>query len=119
MNLHRIYPALLTADLAAAENWYTKLFGRGPDHRPMDTLVQWELFDQGGLMLSNSEEIAGKGVMFLYVANLAAERRRLQGLGIALGDDIPGDYSTLAQLRDPDGNLITLATPPARPFPRA
>jgi hypothetical protein len=49
---------------------------------------------------------------------LAAERRRLQGLGIALGDDIPGDYSTLAQLRDPDGNLITLATPPVRPSRR-
>ena len=119
MNLQKIYTALLTADLAAAEGWYTKLLGRGPDFRPMDTLVQWELSDQGGLMLSSSDEIAGKGVMFFYVDDLAAERRRLQDLGIALGDDIPGDYSTLAQLRDPDGNLITLATPPARPFPPA
>jgi catechol 2,3-dioxygenase-like lactoylglutathione lyase family enzyme len=116
MNPRKIYTALLTADLAAAEAWYTKVLGRGPDNRPMDTLVQWELFDQGGLMLSSSDEIAGKGVMFVYVDDLAAERRRLQGLGIALGDDIPADYSTLAQLRDPDGNLITLATPPARPF---
>jgi hypothetical protein len=49
----------------------------------------------------------------------AAERRRLQGLGIVLGDDIEGDYSTLAQVRDPDGNLVALATPPSRPFPRA
>ena len=119
MNLQKIYTALLTADLAAAEGWYTKVLGRGPDHRPMDTLVQWELFDHGGLMLSSSDEIAGKGVMFLYVDDLAAERRRLQSLGFALGEDIPGEYSTLAQLRDPDGNLITLATPPARPFPRA
>lgn len=119
MNLQKIYTALLTADLAVAEGWYTKLLGRGPDHRPMDTLVQWELFDQSGLMLACSNEIAGKGVMFLYVDDLAAERSRLQSLGIVLGDDIPGDYSTLAQLRDPDGNLITLATPPARPFPPA
>jgi catechol 2,3-dioxygenase-like lactoylglutathione lyase family enzyme len=119
MNLQKIYTSLLTTDLAAAEGWYTKLLGRGPDHRPMDTLVQWELFDQGGLMLSNSDEIAGKGVVFLYVESLAAERTRLQDLGIALENDIPGDYSTLAQLRDPDGNLITLATPPARPFPLA
>lgn len=57
--------------------------------------------------------------MFLYVNDLAAERRRLQGFGIALGDDNEGDYSTLAQVRDPDGNLITLASPPARPFPPA
>ena len=46
-------------------------------------------------------------------------RRRLQSLGIRLGDDIKGDYSTLAQLRDPDGNLLTLATPPSRPYPAA
>jgi predicted enzyme related to lactoylglutathione lyase len=119
MKLHKIYTALLIADLAAAERWYTKLFGRGPDSRPMDTLVQWELFDQGGLMLSSSEEIAGKGVMFLYVDDLAAERRRLQGLGIVLGEDMEGDYSKLAQVRDPDGNLLTLATPPSLPFPPA
>ena len=119
MNLQKIYVALLTADLAAAEGWYTKLFGRGPDHRPMDTLLHWELFDQGGLMLSNSDEIAGRGVVFLYVDDLATERSRLQDLGIVLGDDIEGDYSTLAQVRDPDGNLITLATPLSRPFPPA
>jgi catechol 2,3-dioxygenase-like lactoylglutathione lyase family enzyme len=117
MKLKKIYTALLTADLAAAEGWYTKLLGRGPDHRPMDTLLHWELSDHGGLMLSSSDEIAGKGVAFLYVGDIAAERRRLQGLGIVLGDDIKGDYSTLAQVRDPDGNLITLATLPSRPFP--
>ena len=57
--------------------------------------------------------------MFLVVDYIAAERRRLQRLGIALGDDIQGDYSTLAQVRDPDGNLRTLATPPSRPYPPA
>ena len=119
MNVQKIYTALLTADLEAAEGWYTKLLGRGPDYRPMDTLVQWELFAQGGLMLSSSDEIAGRGVMFFYVDDVAAERRRLRGVGIALGDDIKGDYSTLAQVRDPDGNLLTLATPPSRPFPPA
>ena len=119
MNLQKIYTALLTADLVAAESWYTKLLGRGPDYRPMDTLVQWELFGQGGLMLSTSDEIAGTGMVFLYVDDISAERRRLQSLGVVLGDDIEGDYSTLAQVRDPDGNLITLATPPSRPFPSA
>ena len=58
-------------------------------------------------------------MVFIIVDDLAAERRRLQGLGIMLGDDIKGDYSTLAQVRDPDGNLLTLATPPARPYPPA
>ena len=119
MDVQKIYTVLLTTDLAAAEGWYTKLLGRGSDSRPMDTMVQWELFDQGGLTLSTDAEIAGRGVMFLVVDDVAAERGRLQGLGIELGDDIAGDYSTLAQVRDPDGNLLTLATPPSRPYPPA
>jgi hypothetical protein len=53
------------------------------------------------------------------VDDVAAERRRLQGLGIVLGDDIEGDYSTLARVCDPDGNLLTLATPPSPPYPLA
>lgn len=44
MQFQKLYAALLTADLAAAEAWYSRLFGRGPDHRPMDTLLHWELF---------------------------------------------------------------------------
>ena len=63
--------------------------------------------------------IACRGVVFLYADDLAAERRRLPGLGIVLGDNMQGDYSTLAQLLDPDGNLLTLASPPSRPFPPA
>lgn len=117
MNLQKIYTVFLTADLAAAEAWYTRVLGRGPDNRPMATLVQWELFNQFGIGLSTDSLIAGKGVMFLIVDDVVAERRRLQGLGIELGDDIRGDYSTLAQVRDPDGNLLTLATPPSRPYP--
>ena len=80
--LIKCYTALLTADLAKGEDWYTKLLGRGPDRKPMDTLLHWELFDHSGLMLSSSKEIAAVGVMFLYVENLTAERRRLQDLGI-------------------------------------
>ncbi|HET6408586.1 MAG TPA: hypothetical protein VFG14_11945 [Chthoniobacteraceae bacterium] len=119
MKLEKSYPSLLTADLAAAERWYTKLFGRGPDYRPMPNLLHWELFDRGGLMLSSSEEIASRGSIFLYVADLLAERRRLGKAGIVFGNDIPGDYSMLAQAHDPDGNLITLASPPSGPFPTA
>ncbi len=119
MNLQKTYSSLLTADLAAAEGWYAKLLGREPDYRPMPTLLQWELSDGGGLMLSSSDEIAARGAIFLYVADLSDERRRLDGLGIALGNDNEGDYSTLAQVRDPDGNVITFASPPRRPFPPA
>ena len=119
MNLQKAYSALLVADLDASEDWYARLMGRGPDNRPMDTLVQWELFDHVGLAISTSTEIADSGAVFLIVQDVGAERRRLAGLEIELSADIPGDYSVLAQVRDPDGNLITLASPPNPAYPAA
>jgi catechol 2,3-dioxygenase-like lactoylglutathione lyase family enzyme len=118
MKLQKIYSALLASDLAAAECWYAKLLGRGPDYRPMKSMIQWDLFPRGGVQLVTDDNLAGQGALFLVVGDVAAERQRLRGLGISLGDDIQGDYSTLAQVRDPDGNLVTLATPPS-PYPPA
>jgi hypothetical protein len=118
MKLQKIYSALLSTNLPAAESWYTKLLGRGPNYRPMETLIQWDLFAQGGLQLTTDDNLAGTGALFLLVGDIAAERQRLRDLGISLGDDIQGDYSTLAQVRDPDGNQVTLATPPS-PYPPA
>jgi catechol 2,3-dioxygenase-like lactoylglutathione lyase family enzyme len=118
LKLQSIYSALLTTDLAAAESWYTKLLGRGPDYRPMETLIQWDLFAQGGLQLTTDDNLAGNGALFLVVGDIATERHRLRDLDISLGDDIQGTYSTLAQVRDPDGNQITLATAPS-PYPPA
>lgn len=119
MHPRKVYTFLFTEDLKAAEDWYTRLFGRGPDNRPMPTLTQWEFRDFGGIGVCSDAEIAARGAVFLIVEDIAAERSRLRDLGIRLGDDIPGDYSTLAQVHDPDGNLITLASPPTRPYPPA
>ncbi len=90
MKLQKIYSALLATDLSAAESWYTKLLGRGPDYRPMETLIQWDLFAQGGLQLATDDNLAGNGALFLLVGDIATERQRLRDLGISLGDDIPG-----------------------------
>lgn len=84
----------------------------------MKSMVQWDLSAEGGLQLVTDGELAGHGALFLVVGDIAAERRRLEDLGIELGGNIQGHYSTLAQLRDADGNLITLATPPS-PYPPA
>ena len=118
MNVHKAYTGHCSPPIWRQRSAGTpSCWGVGQTTGPWIPLVQWELSDQGGLMLSNSPEIAGPGAIFLYVDDVAGERRRLRGLGLMLGEDIAGDYSTLAQVRDPDGNLLTLATPPSRPFP--
>ena len=116
MKIHKLYTALLVSDLALAEDWYSKLFARKPDFRPMDTLIQWELGATGGLQLTSDEKLAGHGAMSVVVDDVEAERRRLDGLGISVGDSTQGTYSTLAQVTDPDGNLIVLVTPPSPPY---
>ena len=118
MNLQKIYTALLTADLAAAEGWYTKLLGRGPDYRPMDTLVQWELFDQGGVALSTDDEIAGKGVMFLFVGTMSRPSAAgCRAWGSCSGTTLRATTRRWRRCVILDGNLLTLATPPSRPYP--
>ena len=119
MKLQKVYTALLVGDLARAEDWYTKLLGRKPDFRPMDTLVQWELGSTGGLQLTSDAKLAGHGAMSLVVDDVEAERSRLDAAGISLGDSTQGTYSTLAEANDPDGNLVVLATPPLPSYPPA
>ena len=119
MKLQKLYTALLAKDLARAEEWYTKLLGRGPDFRPMDTLVEWELNPHGGLQLVSDDSLAGHGAISLVVEDVEAERERLDALGISLGESMQGTYSTLAKVRDPDNNLIVLATPPSPSYPTA
>jgi len=41
MQIQGIYAALATASMANAEQFYTQLFEREPDDRPMDGLIQW------------------------------------------------------------------------------
>jgi predicted enzyme related to lactoylglutathione lyase len=120
MSPTKIYTILRANDLAVSEAWYTNLLGRGPDNRPMPTLVQWELFEQAGLGLATDPVISGgKASISLFVDDIAAERRRLEEIGIRLGEDIQGDYSQMAQVEDPAGNRITLSTPPNPPYPPA
>jgi len=119
MKIAKSYPVLLTDDVEAAEAWYSKFVGRRPDYRPMPTMVQWELSDSAGLAVSSDDIIGSKGAVFLIVDDFDHERSRLSGLGIEIGQDLSGDYSRLAQVEDPDGNLITLATPPSPGYPSA
>ena len=119
MTPHKIYTALLATDLTRSEDWWSRLLGRRPNFRPMDTLVQWELNDNGGLQLSSDDSLAGRGALSLVVDDVEVERKRLASVGIVVGASLQGTYSTLAQVSDPDDNLIVFATPPSPPYPPA
>lgn len=111
MNTIGFYAVMCVSDMARATDWYGRLLGREPDARPMDWLVQWWR-EGGGLQVWRDADRAGHSLTTIIVADMAAERARLQAVGLELSPDSAGDWGIIAQISDPDGNRITLAEPP-------
>lgn len=114
MRIQGIYAALTTKDMAEAERFYTILFGRAPDDRPMDGLIQWRDVAGANIQIFQDERSAGFGRCTIVVPEMAEARRALSDAGLSPRDEREGDFGKIAQLDDPDGNLITLAEPPSR-----
>ncbi|MFT3763834.1 MAG: VOC family protein [Pseudoxanthomonas sp.] len=113
MKVQGLYAALYVKSIGSSADFYTKVLGRGPDDKPMDTLVQWRGFGSAGIQLFQDPERAGKSRMTLVVSDLAETKSLLDAEGIELGDIRQGDFGRIAQLTDLDGNLVTLAEPPS------
>ena len=116
MEIQGIYAALATADLDRAEKFYTHLFGRSPDDRPMESLVQWRDVSGANVQVFHDPKTAGFGRLTVVVPDMARARETLGQIGIKPTGEAQGDYGRIAQIADPDGNMITLAEPPSKPF---
>lgn len=112
MKIQGIYAALATADMNASEAFYTKLFERGPDDRPMDGLIQWRDVSGAHIQIFRDEGGAGAGRLTIVVPAMAAAREALAAIGVAVAEEREGEFGRIAQIRDPDGNRLTLAEPP-------
>ena len=106
MTTTRLLAQMTVADSTAAEAWYTKLFDRGPDARPMPGLLEWHLADTFGVQVYAEPARAGRSCMVLDESDLAARAGRLDRAGIA--HEAAQDASTVRILpvEDPDGNRI-------------
>lgn len=96
------------ADLEAAERWYTTLFDRGPDARPMEGLLEWHLGEAHGLQVFRDPARAGGSGVVIRVADLdgAADALATAGLG---HDGVEGaTHQRILRLADPDGNVVVL-----------
>ncbi|MGV3548770.1 VOC family protein [Rhizobium sp.] len=116
MEIQGIYAALATADLQKAEEFYTHLFGRAPDDRPMDSLIQWRGVAGANIQLFHDTGNSGSGRLTIVVPRMDDARRSLGEIGVTPSGEAQGDYGRIAQFADPDGNRITLAEPPSKPF---
>lgn len=112
MKVQGLYAAMYVKSISSSVDFYAKVLGREPDDKPMDTLVQWRGFGNAGIQLFQDPEKAGKSRMTIVVPDLAETKSLLSAESIELGEIQHGDFGKIAQINDPDGNLVTLAEPP-------
>lgn len=96
-------------DLAFSASWYERLFGRPPDNRPMDSLVEWRVTESGWLQVTSGWGQPGTVLFNLAVDDLATDLTAMRGRGLEPGPVQDASRGVqLSALTDPDGNTVTL-----------
>jgi predicted enzyme related to lactoylglutathione lyase len=109
MRIEHVLAVAPVSDLAAATDWYARLFDRAPDNTPMDTLVEWRITDTGWLQVFRTEDSPGTASVNLAVADLDATLAELRGRGLEPAEPIAATKGVrLSALTDPAGNTVTL-----------
>lgn len=97
---------ITVSDLARSREWYSKLFGKGPDLEPFPGNVEFKI---GGAWVQISEGRVNPSSWSLQVEvkDLSLERERLRMDGITASEigKVPGVISWF-DLSDPDGNSM-------------
>ncbi|OFE16283.1 glyoxalase [Humibacillus sp. DSM 29435] len=107
--IHRVLANCTVTDLDRAEQWYTPLFEREPDARPMPGLIEWHLGDTFGVQVWCEPDRAGQSSVVLDETDLDAAAARLTAAGIGHDGPQPGGRARILQLADPDGNRVVLS----------
>lgn len=107
--IQRLLANCTVSDLDRAEQWYTRLFGREPDARPMAGLIEWHLADTFGVQVWSEPDRAGSSTVVLEETLLDDAATRLTAAGIGHGGPQPGGGARLLLVTDPDGNRVVLA----------
>ena len=106
--IRRLLAHCTVTDLDRAEDWYTRLLGRGPDARPMAGLIEWHLGDSYGLQVWSEPDRAGRSSVVLEETDLDGAAAHATEVGIAHDGPRPGGGARVLQLADPDGNRVVL-----------
>jgi predicted enzyme related to lactoylglutathione lyase len=109
VSITRVLAQATVTNLEPAETWYTLLFDRPPDARPMDGLIEWHLGDSFGVQVRVEAHRAGQSAMVLSESDLDRLIARLDASGVS--HDPPQDVtaSRILVLTDPDGNRIVVS----------
>ena len=105
MEFNQLIAGVSVGDLNRSIAWYSKLFGRSADSRPMKEVAEWLVVPSGVVQLLFDHRRAGTSHLTLEVPDLEPIRAELSSLGARHGVD-GGPFRTVT-VDDPDGNEIT------------
>lgn len=108
MSIRGVLAQSTVTDLERAVAWYSTLFGRAPDSRPMAGLVEWRFGDRFGVQVWADPDRAGRSSMVLDDTDLDALASRLGDAGVEHSGIQPVTSSRILQLEDPDGNTVVI-----------
>jgi hypothetical protein len=111
MTISGVLAQATVTDLASAEQWYTTLFGRGPDANPMEGLLEWHLGEGYGVQVWAEPDRAGRSSLVLQEDDLDALAQRLTDAGVAHDGVTDVSASRALMLTDGDGNRVVLTGP--------
>ena len=100
---------LIVSDHDGAVAWYERLFGRGPDRRPMDGLAEWQIIETACIQVFADASKAGQSVVTIGVDDLDQHVQIIASNGLELDRQTTPRGQQLGSLSDPDGNLIVFA----------
>lgn len=95
-------------NLENAKEWYTRLFDRPPDARPMSGLLEWHLAGTFGVQVWFEPDRAGRSTIVLEHSDLDGEATRLNAAGLSKDTPQLASSSRILTLNDPDGNRVVL-----------
>lgn len=110
MHIQTVFAHVDCSDLKRSSLWYGKLLGTKPDRNPMPGLWEWQVTTSAALQLYEDKESAGKSTLTLGVPSVEAERKKLVEEGLEPGEVERATSLFLVRLRDPDNNLVVLAS---------
>ena len=108
MTIEHVLAVVPVGDIDTASSWYGRLFGRPPDNRPMETLIEWRVTETGWLQVTADSVRAGTALTNFAVDDLVAHLAGLRERELAPDpiEDVNKGVQ-LSAITDPDGNRIT------------
>jgi len=107
MTIEHVLAVAPVTDLPVAATWYERLFGRPPDNRPMETLVEWRVTGSAWLQVFHAPDRAGSSYANFAVDDLDRHLAELRGRGLAPGEVQAADRGVrISSIEDPDGNTL-------------